>query len=200
MGWRERETRVRHRGRRLAAGLVAAATLGLAASDAQAAASAPVVQVTTTDGVAVVAASDDIDAPPAVVWRMVVDPDSAVRMVANTKSCRVLQRDPAGRWDVREQVSKGGILPGVRVVIRSDYSPPYLVRFHRVDGDLKVLEGEWRLTPLDGGTRTHLAYASRLVSPFPAPAVIVRTVLRKDMPQTLANVRDASERAAAAPP
>jgi hypothetical protein len=85
------------------------------------------------------------------------------------------------------------------VVIRSDYSPPYLIQFHRVDGDLKVLEGEWRLSPLAGGTRTHLAYESRLVSPFPAPAMIVRAVLRKDMPQTLANVRDASESEARLP-
>jgi len=175
-----------------------AMVLALAATAAHAA-SAPVVQVTTTDGAAIVTASVDIDAPPAVVWRMVVDPASAVRMIVNTKSCRVLERDPAGRWDVREQISKGGILPGVRVVIRSDYSPPNLVRFHRVDGDLKVLEGEWRLTPLDGGTRTHLAYGTRLVSPFPAPAMIVRSVLRKDMPQTLANVRDAAERATARP-
>jgi hypothetical protein len=78
-------------------------------------------------------------------------------------------------------------------VMRSDYQPYSLIRFHRTDGDIKQLDGQWRLAPLNGGSRTALTYDSRVTSPFPAPAVIVRSVLRRDMTQTLANLRDASE-------
>ena len=147
----------------------------------------------------VVHGSVDIAAAPAVVWRVIIDPTRAAKMIVNMRSTKVLQQDPAGRWDVREQICKGGLLPGVRTVIRSDYAAPYQVRFHCVDGDIKQLDGEWRLSPLDGGTRTHVVYESRVTSPFPAPAAIVRSVLRKDMPRTLANLRDASEAEAARP-
>jgi uncharacterized protein YndB with AHSA1/START domain len=163
--------------------------------------SQPVVQVTTDKAGAagLIEGTVDIDAPPTVVWKIMVDPVSTERLMAGAKSTRVLSRDPAGRWDVREQISKGGLLPAVRTVLRSDYQPYSLIRFHRIDGDIKVLEGEWRLTPLDGGTRTRVAYESRVTSPFPAPGPIVRSVLRMSMPKTLANLRDASEAAAARP-
>ena len=184
---------------RAGSAVLALAVAGLTASAAMAGGAAPSVQVTADSGGAagLIRGSVDIDAPPSVVWKVMVDPSSTARLMANTKSCRVVERDPAGRWDVREQVSKGGLLPSVRTVIRSDYQPYSRVRFHRVDGDIKVLEGEWRLTPLDGGARTHVDYESRVASPFPAPGPLVRAVLRKDMPRTLANLRDASQAQAA---
>ena len=43
--------------------------------------------------------------------------DELDRMVKRLKSCRILEHDPAGRWDVREHVSRAGILPAVRSVI-----------------------------------------------------------------------------------
>jgi uncharacterized protein YndB with AHSA1/START domain len=173
----------------------------LAVSAGAAAASQPSVQVFAgADGASqVVRGQVDIAAAPAVVWRVITDPALSAKMIVNMRSTRVLQQDPAGRWDVREQVSKGGLLPGVRTVIRSDYTAPSHVTFRAVDGDIKQLDGEWRLSPLDGGRRTHVVYESRVTSPFPAPAAIVRSVLRKDMPRTLANLRDASEAEAARP-
>lgn len=178
-----------------------AGAIAAAAVVAPAFASVPNVQVTTDPATSagVVQGEVEIDAPPAVVWRVIVDPANTARLMAGVKSCKVIQRDPAGRWDVREQVSKSGILPSVRIVMHTDYQPVSLIRFHRTDGDVKILDGEWRLTPLDGGARTRVDYDSRVVSPFPAPAVIVRAILRKDMPLTLANLRDASEAAAQRP-
>jgi uncharacterized protein YndB with AHSA1/START domain len=167
----------------------------LAACAAAAGSEAPSVTVTADrqPGVGLVEASVDIDAPPALVWRVMTDCARVSRLMVNVKYCRVIERDPAGRWDVREQVTRGSILPGVRTVLRSDYDAPRLVRFHRVDGDFKVLDGEWKLDPLDGGARTRVTYDSRVSSPFPAPGMIVRAVLRKDVPRTLANLRDACE-------
>ncbi len=181
------------------AGFCAAALL--AATAALAAAEQPSVQVAAgADGASqVVRGSVDIAAPPSVVWRMITDPEEAARLFVNIRSTRVLRRDPAGRWDVREQISKGGVMPSVRTVVRSDYAPPFSVRFHCIDGDIKQLDGEWRLTPLDGGARTRLSYENRLTSPFPAPGAMVRSALRRDTPRTLANLRDASEAEAARP-
>jgi hypothetical protein len=115
------------------------------------------------------------------------------KLMVNVQYCHVLQRDPGGRWDLREQVTRASLLPSVRTVMHSDYDEPRSVKFHRTDGDFKVLDGEWRLVPLDGGARTRVIYDSRMSSPFVAPSLIVRAVLRRDMPHTLNNLRDASE-------
>ena len=137
----------------------------------------------------------DINAPPETVWKVMVDCARLPQLMVDVKSCRVLQRDPAGRWDMREQISKGSILPSVRIVMRSDFDEPRSVKFHRTDGDFKVLEGQWLLEPLDGGARTRVLYESRMTAPFAAPGPIVRAILRRDMPKTLDNLRTASESA-----
>jgi carbon monoxide dehydrogenase subunit G len=159
----------------------------------------PVVQVDAdTQGASGdIKAEVEIAAPPATVWKVLIDCGEVPHLMVGAKSCRVLQHDPGGRWDVREQVSKGALLPGIRTVLRSDYDAPHTVRFHRVDGDLKVLEGSWRLDPLDSGLRTRVSYDSRVAAPFGIPAFLARSVLRGDMPKTMNNLRVACEAAQA---
>jgi uncharacterized protein YndB with AHSA1/START domain len=130
----------------------------------------------------------DIPAPPQAVWAVLVDCALAPRMVRSLKTCRILERDPAGRWDVREHVSRGGLIPSVRSVFRSDYEPPWRIRFRRAGGDLKVLEGEWRLLPLEGGG-TRVFYESRASAPFAVPPPLARMVLRRDVPDALRALR-----------
>lgn len=173
------------------AGLLATA-MGLA-GQALAAAPPPSVQVTSDGPAAVVHATMEVAAPPAVVWKALTDPASIVRVMVSVKSVRVLQSDSAGRWEVREQVTKGGLAPSLRVVTRAEFQPNVSMRFHRIDGDLKQLDGEWKLTPLDGGAHTAMTYDSRMTPPIAAPAFIVRSALRKDTIQSMTNLRDASE-------
>lgn len=133
--------------------------------------------------------SVEIAASPEAVWQVLIDCDLAPRMVRSLKSCRILERDPAGRWDVREHISRAGLLPPVRSVFRSDYDPPRRIRFYRVGGELKVLDGEWRLIPLDDGARTRVLYENRASTPFAVPAPVARMVLRQDVPAALAALR-----------
>ena len=156
---------------------------------AQLARGRPYVQVRAdADGESgLIQAAIDIAAPPQVVWNVVTDCDLAPRMVASLKSCRILEKDPAGAWDVREDISKMGFLPSVRNVFRSDYDPPRSVRFHRVAGDLKVYEGEWRIEPRGGETRVF--YESRVSAPFRVPGPIARIALRYEVPQALMALR-----------
>ncbi len=147
-----------------------------------------------------VRASIEIAAPPAEVWTVLIDCAAVPRLMVNVHSCRVLDRDPAGRWDVREHVTNASLLPAVRTVLRSDYDAPHSLRFHRIEGDFRVLEGSWTLEPLDGGTRTRVTYESRMTAPFAVPNFIVRAVLRRDLPQTLVNLRTACEARRAAEP
>ncbi|WP_372781546.1 SRPBCC family protein [Phenylobacterium sp.] len=149
----------------------------------------PYAEVTTdADGSSgVIHAAIDIAAPPEAIWSVMTDCDLAPRMVANLKSCRIVERDPQGRWDVREQISKMTFLPSIRSVFREDFEPPRRMTFHRVGGDLKVLEGEWLLTP--HGDRTQVTYEARVAAPFSVPGWVARLALRHDVPMALMALR-----------
>ena len=143
-------------------------------------------------------AAEEIAAPPEVVWAVLVDCDLAPRMAASLKSCRILERDPAGRWDLREQIVRPGLMPHFRSVVRSDFDAPRRLKFRRTGGDLKILEGEWRLAPLDGGRTTRVVYESRAASPYAVPASLARLALRRDVLTAMAALkRESLARAAA---
>ena len=137
-----------------------------------------------------VRAAEEVAAPPGRVFAVMTDCALAPRMVANLRSCRILERGPAGRWDVREHISKPMLFfPSVRSVFRSDYDPPRGFSYRRTGGDLKVLEGDWRLEPLDGGRRTRVVYEGRAAMPFPVPRAFARAVLRQQVSQALAALK-----------
>jgi hypothetical protein len=139
-------------------------------------------------GVGLIHGAVDIDAPPRVVWRVMTDCRETPKLIASADPCRVLSPGPG--WDVREQVTRGGLfLPTIHNIYHSEYQPFSLIRFHRVGGDLKVEEGEWRLEPLDGGRATRVIYVNRVAANILAPAVLVRAGLRNDTPKVLLNLR-----------
>jgi hypothetical protein len=139
-------------------------------------------------GVGLIHAAVDIDATPRVVWRVMTDCRETPKLIASASPCRVLSSGPG--WDVREQVTRGGLFtPTIRNIYRSDYQPFGLIGFHRVGGDLKVEDGEWRLEPLNGGRATRVIYVNRVAANILAPAVLVRAGLRNDTPKVLLNLR-----------
>ena len=134
-----------------------------------------------------VRAAIDIPATKEAIWAKMLDCNAALRMVADLKTCRILDRDPQGRWDVREQVSRPAFLPSVRNVYRSDYDRPNRIRFRRIGGDMQVFEGEWRLeSHLDG---VRLTYEARAAAPFTVPGWIARAVLKHDVSAALVALR-----------
>jgi len=132
-------------------------------------------------------AAIDVAAPQAVVWSVMTDCDLAPKMVANLKSCRILERDPQGRWDVREEISKMTFTPSVRTVYREDFEPNRRMAFHRTGGDLAIFEGEWRLEPR--GDRVRVTYEARVAAPFSVPGWVARLALRHDVPMALLALR-----------
>jgi uncharacterized protein YndB with AHSA1/START domain len=143
-------------------------------------------------------AAIDIPAPPRIVWNVMTDCERAPRFVPGLESCRIVARDPGGRWDVREhQVTWAWFMPRVRNVFHSDYEAPARLRFHRVDGDLRRSEGEWRLEPLDNGRATRLVYDAIMAPGVPLPGFLVVEALRRDIPIVLRELRRESQSAAA---
>lgn len=135
----------------------------------------------------------DIDAPPAVVWGAILDCGRAGRMAPGIRSCRITERDPAGRWDVREMtVQWAPLTPIFRTVFRSEFDPGRRIRFRCVSGDVRFCEGLWRLEPLGPG-RTRVVYENRASSPLSAPALVTRAAMRRDVARALKALKRESE-------
>jgi hypothetical protein len=132
-------------------------------------------------------AAIDIPASKEAIWAKMLDCGAALRMVANLKSCRILDSDPQGRWDVREQVSRPAFLPSIRNIYRSDYDRPNGIRFQRTGGDMRSFEGSWRLETRPDGVR--VTYQARAAAPFTVPGWIARATLRHDVSAALLALR-----------
>lgn len=173
--------------------LLCAAVLALAATSTALAAPSgdqPWVSVTLDpDGESArINATIDIPAPARRVWLAMTDCDATRAMIRSLVQCRVVTTGEG--WDVREHVTRGGPLwPSFRYVFRSDYDEGRRIRFRKLDGNLKTFEGEWDLTPRDGGKATRVTYQSRVSAAIFAPPILIRAGLRKDTPRVLEALR-----------
>jgi uncharacterized protein YndB with AHSA1/START domain len=152
---------------------------------------APVVHAEAgPDSSADINAAFDIAAPPSAVWSTLIDCEHATDFMPKLISCKVLQKGPGDRWEIREHRLKGGLFtPQMRNVFRADFTPNRRLSFHRVEGDWKKSEGSWTLTPIDGGKATHVAYRTEVAVNGPAPAGLVRSAIAKGVPEAMLALR-----------
>ncbi len=165
---------------------------GTLTAAAAAAAETPVVTVAAAAADTVeIRASIEIAAPRAKVWAVMTDCTRATDFIPGLQICRVLERDPTGRWDIREhRISWMWFLPDVRSVFRSDYEAPARVRFHRISGTLKRSDGVWRLDAIAGRQATRVSYEATLAADIPAPQFMVEAALKRDIATVLRRLRE----------
>ena len=135
-------------------------------------------------------AAIEIPASPHRVWQVMTDCARAPKFVAGLKSCRIVEQEPDGKWDIREHRSQWmSMMPETISVFRSDYTLDKEILFQRVSGTLKFLQGSWRLQPLNNGTRTRLRYSVRSGVAAPVPGFMIRSALEADVPKLLKALR-----------
>jgi ribosome-associated toxin RatA of RatAB toxin-antitoxin module len=143
----------------------------------------------------VIEAAVHVKAPVAVVWAAMLDCGRAKKFISGLESCRVVRADPAGQWDEREHTVRWfSMMPVVRSVFRSDYDLHQRIRFKRTDGDLAILEGQWRFEALAGGQGTRLLYSVRVGIPAPLPNALLRPAIESGVEKTLAAIRTEAQR------
>ncbi len=142
-------------------------------------------------------ASMDVRAPPEAVWGVLADCPNATRYMRNLVSCRVLDRGDG--WEVREHRVRGGPFLGVlRNVSRIVLEPHRRLSFRRIEGDWSRSEGEWRLTPIDGGRGTHVEYEISAAMDGGLPPGISQGFMYRSVRRTLSALRREAERQPAA--
>ncbi|PPC85652.1 MAG: polyketide cyclase [Hyphomicrobium sp.] len=140
-----------------------------------------------------VMAAIDIAAPRARVWQVLSDCAHAPAVMPNLTYCAVLENGPGGQWDIREhRVTWIKLLPEIRTQFRSDYVKDTSIRFQLVGGDMRALEGEWRLEPLKGGAATRLTYNARVGFGALIPGFVIRNALANDVPGFLMAIKAVS--------
>jgi carbon monoxide dehydrogenase subunit G len=147
---------------------------------------APQVNVRAEGDGGAASASVDIAAPPAAVWAALTDCAGYPRYMPGVISCRIVSKGPG--FEVREQKIKGlPLMKPLTNVFRADMTPPSRFSFHRVGGDWKRSEGEWRLTAVPGGT--HVTYEIHVAMAGSAPAGLVRSSVASGLPRSLEALR-----------
>jgi hypothetical protein len=167
----------------------------LAAGMLRAAASEPIVHVEPDEkaNAAHVRASIDIAAPPLAVWGVITDCARQPQIVPSLVSCRIVQHDPGGHWDIREHVINcAALLPKLRTVVRTSYEIGHRMLFKRVDGDMRVSQGEWRVEPLANAQATRLYYNALVAPNFPVPEFLIERAVHQDLPNLLHAIERAS--------
>ncbi len=149
-----------------------------------------------------VKAAIDINAPPEVVWKIMVDCANAPNIVPKLKKCEVLESSTNENGQVTSDTrlhvfSLSRLWPKTKNEFSSDYIYPQSIVFKRIGGDLKVMEGRWIFIGIDEGRKTRLFYESKLATNIPVPRFMINRALFKDTPKILKNVRKASEQVAA---
>ena len=136
----------------------------------------------------VVHAAIDIDAPPAIVWAVVTDCNRAPKYVPNMESCRIVEREPHDRWQVRESVHNVMLLPRIRSVSRVEFDNGRRMSFKKAGGDMRIAEGDWRLEPLENGKATRLRYDAVLALNMSVPNFMVENIANRDVPTLMKNI------------
>ncbi|HZF29197.1 MAG TPA: SRPBCC family protein [Gammaproteobacteria bacterium] len=138
----------------------------------------------------------EIDAPPAVIWDVLIACQLAPQYVPNVVSCRSIEKVDDGRGELFLQVVKPAFfLPTFEHVFRLDYHPYRRIDVHRVSGPLAHLEGSWWLLPQPSG-KILLIYGMEIDPGGLVPRFLVRATLKRDLPRLVRAVRERAEAAA----
>jgi ribosome-associated toxin RatA of RatAB toxin-antitoxin module len=131
--------------------------------------------------------SAEIDAPLDAVWKVVEDVSSAPDWQGGLEAMDALERDAEGRPTLCETESDAKVRT-VRTHVRFDYSgAPHELRWTQEKGDLKSVEGSWKLEDLgDGRTRATYALA---IDPGRMLGMLVRGPVEDLVRAVLVNAR-----------
>ncbi|MGZ4324592.1 MAG: type II toxin-antitoxin system RatA family toxin [Solirubrobacteraceae bacterium] len=99
----------------------------------------------------------EIDAPIECVWELVEDVEAAPSWQGGLKALRAIERDGDGRAVLCETESDGKVRT-LKSIVRFSYDGPTELRWTQEKGDMKSVDGSWKLEDL-GDARTRATYA-----------------------------------------
>jgi len=131
-----------------------------------------------------------IEAPPDIVFQMMIRCADALQYVPHLRSCEVRDRATDDSWLLVEQeIDFGWYAPRVNWTFRAELATDRSIRFRQVSGDFKANEGSWELEPTPDGATTLLLYRAYIDPPGFVPSWLARSTFRRELPQMLKDLR-----------
>ena len=148
-------------------------------SDTLLAQTAPIIAVSEEGSAWRIKVEARLAVSPKQLWAALTDCNQARDFIPHFESCRILEKESAGKWDIRENISNPPFLPRNRTIIRSVYRAPNGFSYKLVSGDMKQSEGAWELTPQKDATL--LNYSALFEPLISIPAFMIVPALKKDL-------------------
>lgn len=122
------------------------------------------------------------------IWEVIGHCEFELIYIRGLKSCEVLQ---PGRTNMlmRHRLRSSWYTPTLDFTFKASRKSGNSGEAHLVSGNLKVLQGRWKLIPLAQGNDVIVVHEIRIQPKIPAPRWLVRRSLRKDLPDMLACIR-----------
>jgi len=122
------------------------------------------------------------------IWNIIGYCENEFVYVRGLELCEVLT--PGLQYIKKHQrVNNNWYTPTIDYVFEARRDSATHGTFRLVEGNLKVMEGQWDFQPFPGGDGLVVSHDIRIRSRFPAPRWLVRRVLKGDLPDMLACVR-----------
>lgn len=138
-----------------------------------------------------VSAIGTVGAVPAVVWKILTNYERHPEFVPDLKRNRVLSR--TGNRAVLEQTGQAHFLffkRDIHLVVQVTEEPMSHIDVDLVEGDMKVYDCRWELTPLPDNGGTRIVYSGKLVPRFYVPGVLGANMIRADIERMMRAVLD----------
>ncbi len=144
---------------------------------------------------AVIQAAVRIQAPRETVFQIMTDCAAAAAWVPHLVRCEVVERDPAGSWEViAHRVDYGWYAPRVEYVFRARYENRSRIIFEHVSGDFDQNEGMWALETVEDGAATLLTYRVRSQPKMYVPSWLYQRSVESELPALLRALRTRAQR------
>lgn len=122
------------------------------------------------------------------VWDVIGDCKYEFIYIRGLKLCEVL-KPGLSHMLIRHRIRNSWYTPTLDFTFEVSRKPGHFGEARLVEGDLRVLQGQWRLVPMADGDYVIVTHQIRIQPKIPAPRWLVRRSLRKDLPDMLACIR-----------
>jgi len=127
------------------------------------------------------------------VWSVVSEPEKLMKDDPRVKLVKVLSRS-GNKQNVEFHVWMTHLFPTFNYVLVQELYPPNLLRFHRLSGSFKDIQGSWRLLPAESNNQTVLSYTLKL-DPGPLiPRALLLGAVKSDLPNMMHHAKTAIDK------
>jgi carbon monoxide dehydrogenase subunit G len=137
-----------------------------------------------------------INAPPAKVWPIMVNPYEFMGRISPRMKRVEVVLDKPDCSVLKITLDMSILMPNFTYVVESSYKNCERITFERTAGLPKVFKGTWDISPIDGGKKTRLDYATYVDPGFFVPQWLIREGMKNELPHILKAFRDRVEEVA----